>query len=332
MIIVINFLLYNINTYEFTEKNNLVNSCLYNPFISININKAKDSNNYILYCFYSFDELSLVELDNNFNIISDIDDYKINNFQLDKCNNNYFSNVIYSRNSIIILLNCDGNSYLNKYDIEKEYIDMINMKTNIPQSSISTKINKIITYIEIGKFYQIKGDNYNISISLVNEQKNETYIDFLTCKDKLKMFYNYKELILFLIEINIDDDKLLNNKINYALFNENKEQLNISICEEEYILIHYKIKNNSLLNLSKIFYFDNLGINVFNSDDPFFTDICFPYSENGADMILKDRLAYIYQNYSICEEGCTYQKQILFKNHLFVIVQFLVNQNFQAYL
>ena len=112
-----------------------------------------------------------------------------------------------------------------------------------------------------------------------------------------------------MIEININDEKWLNDKINYSLFNEKKEQLNISsICENDNIFINYKIKNDSLLNLSKISSFDNLGVNVFNSKDPFFNDICFPYSENGADMVLRDRLTYIYQNYTICEEGCTYEK------------------------
>jgi hypothetical protein len=51
-----------------------------------------------------------------------------------------------------------------------------------------------------------------------------------------------------------------------------------------------------------------MGVNIFNRTDPFFNDICFSYSENGADMIIKDRLAYIYQNYTICDKSCIYQK------------------------
>ena len=302
-------LIYNINAYEFSDNINPLKNCLYNSFYSFNIIKALDSNNYFLYCFYSSNELSLISLDGYFNIISDEKDYLIRNLLIKECKEYYFSNLLYSSYSISILSSCEKESFsLVKYPLEEEYIDMINMNTNIPQNSIERNINKIMSKIQIAYSYQIVGEDYNISISKIEEQNNGTFIDFLYCKEKLKEFYNYKYLIVFLIEKNIDNEKWLNNKIKYVLFNENKEQLNLSICGDEYIMIHYKIKNDSLLNLSKISYFDDLGVNVFNYEDNFFNDICFPYSENGADMILKDRLKYIYENFTVCEEGCIYKK------------------------
>ena len=60
--------------------------------------------------------------------------------------------------------------------------------------------------------------------------------------------------------------------------------------------------------MTKINYYSKLGIDIFNIEDEFFNDICYSYSENDSDMILKDRVEYIYENYSICENNCDYEK------------------------
>ena len=48
------------------------------------------------------------------------------------------------------------------------------------------------------------------------------------------------------------------------------------------------------------------GIDVFNINDSFFWDVCQPYSNSENDLILEDRIKDLYQNYSLCENGCTY--------------------------
>ena len=50
-----------------------------------------------------------------------------------------------------------------------------------------------------------------------------------------------------------------------------------------------------------------MGIDILNINDSFFNDICYPYSEEGSDIILKDRVNDFYQNYSICDSGCDYE-------------------------
>ena len=47
------------------------------------------------------------------------------------------------------------------------------MKTNIPKDSIELKANKVMSFINIEDQYEIKGDRYNITISLINERKKE---------------------------------------------------------------------------------------------------------------------------------------------------------------
>jgi len=68
----------------------------------------------------------------------------------------------------------------------------------------------------------------------------------------------------------------------------------------------HNFANESLLNKTKIY--SELGIDIFNINDSFFNDICEPYSEADNDLILEDRIKDIYQNYSLCDEGCTYDK------------------------
>ena len=312
-------LIYNINENKFNEYITPLNNCLSTSFSSFNIKQIDNDYNYLLYCFYSSTELSIVKLNKEFKMISDINDYKIDYSSLEECKDNYFSTILYTLNKINILSNCniDDNLSLIIYTVEQEYIDIYNMKTNIPLSSIEIKMNKIMSKIQIGNSYFIKGDDYNVTISLINEEKEGTYIELLECEEKLRNAYNYAndiKLIIFQVEIYIDDDRWINNNIQYAIFNEDKIRLNLSVCKDEEIIIYYKIKNKPQLNLTRISHFDELGVNVFKRGDPFFNDICFPYSEGNSDIILRDRINYIYQNYSLCDSGCIYEKIEIEKN------------------
>ena len=69
-----------------------------------------------------------------------------------------------------------------------------------------------------------------------------------------------------------------------------------------------------MINATKVNYYSDLGIDVFNLEDEFFNDICYSYSEGGSDMILNDRVADIYHNYSVCEDNCNYNKINLTEN------------------
>ena len=53
--------------------------------------------------------------------------------------------------------------------------------------------------------------------------------------------------------------------------------------------------------------FEYIGIDILNSSDPFFNDICYTYTDGSSDVILTDRINEIYQNYSLCDSGCEYE-------------------------
>ena len=56
----------------------------------------------------------------------------------------------------------------------------------------------------------------------------------------------------------------------------------------------------------KILELKNSGVDLFNINDEFFHDICIPYSDNETnnDMILSDKINDLFQNFSVCGDGC----------------------------
>ena len=51
-----------------------------------------------------------------------------------------------------------------------------------------------------------------------------------------------------------------------------------------------------------------LGYDMFNIEDPFYQDICTPFdSSNGTDILLSDRINYIYNNDDTqCQPNCQF--------------------------
>ena len=205
---------------------------------------------------------------------------------------------------------------INHYNNEiRQNVDLIiigkkNFKT---KEEIKEDIKEIIDMHDIGIIYEIYGYDYNIKISPINikEHKNiSTYIDFSTCENKLRSHYNLSQsdiLTVFQMEINNTNEYYLTNKVEYVVYDEEKNLLDLTICSDEPIKIYYNIANSTALNISSIQKFANLGIDVFNIKDNFFHDICQPYSEGDSDLILKDRVNDIYQNYSFCDSNCEYE-------------------------
>ena len=64
---------------------------------------------------------------------------------------------------------------------------------------------------------------------------------------------------------------------------------------------------NSGIDLNKLNKTLDSGYDIFNIDSEFFNDVCSTFSsENGTDIILKDRQKDYYQNVTLCQEGCVY--------------------------
>ena len=187
---------------------------------------------------------------------------------------------------------------------------IINEFTEQKKDEIIKNITEIIKNIVIGNNYKITGDDFTLLIKPINSTylDSSTQVIFNKCEEILRKNLNISEsrILTFLqMEINNINEQSLVNQIEYQVYDDEKNQLDLSLCNDINIKILYTLKNNSL-DFSSINSFKNLGIDIFNINDSFFNDICHPYSDLNNDMVLKDRIKYIYKNYSLCDIGCTY--------------------------
>ena len=214
------------------------------------------------------------------------------------------SNILIKPTTSPVILAYNQNMKLNEtieIKIDKKIEDIIN------------DIDTALENYDVGKIYEIFGDDYNIKISPINTKANGkilTYIEFGKCENILREKNGLNSssiLTIYQIEIYNNNQQSLIYNVEYAVFNENKERLDLSVCQNELIEINYQI-NTSNINITKIAYYSDLGIDLFNIKEEFFNDICYSYSEDDKDIILNDRITDIFQNYSVCEENCDYNE------------------------
>ena len=208
----------------------------------------------------------------------------------------------------------DESNYFNLTDFINSTIskgkEILENKINIDKKDVLDNIPQIIDCIEIGKNYEVEGEDYTLIIKPINSSylSNSTHINFNKCEKLLRDALNISSsrIITFLqMEIKNNKDKSLVNQVEYQVYDDKKTLLDLSLCKDIDIEINYAIKENSL-DIKSITEFNNKGIDVFNINDSFFNDICHPYSDSNNDIVLEDRIKDIYQNYSLCDDGCSY--------------------------
>ena len=101
-------------------------------------------------------------------------------------------------------------------------------------------------------------------------------------------------------------------------------KLNLAVCKEDIKVMKY-IGDVKEINFPSAISLSEQGIDVFNSKDKFFNDICYPYeSIDGKDIIINDRRKDIYQNATFCQDGCNY----LGMNYNFMVANCKCDSNF----
>ena len=243
-------------------------------------------------------------------ICSDGDDEKESKYLLEEtCNKDYKKDII------------DNNKNENfpsedspPHDRPFKELDNEEIITNKTLEIVVDNLNRLIKEVNISKIYDIKSDEYEMRISPLDIRyfkDNSTFIDFMECEKKLKRKNGPsppENLFVITLEIYKNDESSLTNQVEYAIFNEKREQIDLSECQNDEIQINYKVSNNTSLDKEKLLYYSDLGIDILNIKDEFFNNICLPYSEKSIDVILNDRILNIYQNYSICDNNCQYEK------------------------
>ena len=217
----------------------------------------------------------------------------------------------------------------NKENNDKESQD--NNKEDPSQTKTEKNSQKeIVQIIKIieNNFTQIinnnennyKTNNGNISIceiylngSKINCGNSENILDLKECEEKLKNYYknDYK---FYLVQIDINEQiesenkKSFSSQSKYKIYRTNGEETNINeICKDTKIKIEKDLNLKANKNNEEIMKLLEEGINVFDINDPFFKDICYPYQdENGNDIPLKNRKEDYYQDTVVCIKGCEY--------------------------
>ena len=196
----------------------------------------------------------------------------------------------------------DDDLYLYNNDIN--YIEVLS-KSYISEFSYTNK--HISLY---------KNDNYSIMIykdaSCIKKLALEMpSIIFESCYNKVKEAYNIDQDLI----VAVADKKILNNPITFFSFYHpvSGEKLESeSICnDDDKIIVEenlYELLNKNYSKYNAQTSLTNQGINIFDKNHPFFTDLCYDY-ENilKKDIPLSRRIKDIYPNASLCDDGCTYE-------------------------
>ena len=155
----------------------------------------------------------------------------------------------------------------------------------------------------------INGPNYTYEIFYENQcQKNISYdynysfIDMEKCEKIVKDKYPTKKVVFVKIDMRNLTNNNTPNQIEYVAIDENKNQIDLSICNiSKHLNVSYpllgKNKADALIGRK----YNDIKIDIFNLEDSFFNDICYPYyTEENKDVVLKDRREYIYIQSYLC--------------------------------
>ena len=267
-------------------------------------NKIEDEKNY--YKYYEY-----IGKSSNFTIIIS-DNIKTNcNDLCDLCFINYTCITCrYNYDFINNIKTCLSNSIIH---LNKEIICDNNPSILCLEEDIDRLLKNIETFNIIqtnsGKTINIYNSEENLE-NLKMAYKNISFIYLGECSEKLKKSYNLPlDTKLYILGINspfCNDSSPINDYI-FEIFLENGTQLkDLSVCNDVEVYILPYIKNKEAIKFDKSIEFYNLGYNIYNKSDIFYTDNCAPASDEGNDITLSDRMKFYYPNVSICNEGCEY--------------------------
>ena len=134
-------------------------------------------------------------------------------------------------------------------------------------------------------------------------------VNFQSCYSKVKHEYNIREDLIIVIV----DKKELSNPTTYYSFYHPKSGFKLDadkICQDDTIIVVESL--NNVLDKNDIYYevqtsLTSQGINIFDINDPFYTDICYDFDNPlKKDIPLNDRIKNIFPNAKLCDEGCQY--------------------------
>ena len=207
--------------------------------------------------------------------------------------------------------NKEESTNIQEIHINETY--QIDLNINNNSECLKTIIENYINLIDSDKLYlcnSLKIQIYSNDIISIEKSKeisknnNMTFIDINNCLDYLieknENLNSKKEVIIIIIE-NQSNSSLINN-FNFYVYDLNKNQINLKLCQQNNIPI--VLSNNILLNeleLDKINYYkDKYSFDITNQNENYFNDICTDLqTKEGFDITMEYRRTKIYKN-NIC--------------------------------
>ena len=155
--------------------------------------------------------------------------------------------------------------------------------------------------------------------NMSNNINNISIIDLYQCESILKNEYHLNEEdSLIIIKREIFSIYSSEKNVSFDVYEPyNKTKLNLSFCDDTpvdvYIPIELSKDTRQLYEQMK-----ESGYDMFNINDPFYQDICTPFdSLNGTDILLSDRINYIYHNDDTqCQSNCQFSNYSIESQYL----------------
>ena len=211
-----------------------------------------------------------------------------------------------TKNNNFICTETKGKSYLGINDIYLEKNDNLTIIDNL----VKTYISEFSYTNNHASLYN--SDNFNILLyknpKILNDLSLKmSKVDFKDCYEKVKAEYVINEDLI----TTIVDKKNVNNPTSFYSFYHPKTGQKLdaeNICKDDTIVVKENLtsildENDDNYDLQNSL--ATQGINIFDKNDPFYTDLCFDFENpTNKDIPLSDRIKTVFPNVTLCGEGC----------------------------
>ena len=107
--------------------------------------------------------------------------------------------------------------------------------------------------------------------------------------------------------MDIEQKDSITSKVEYKIYNKDGDELDLSVCNNQKVVISYPITNKEKMNFDTGEEMNKEGFDIYNAEDVFFNDKCTSFSNSSLDIVLKDRRKDYYKDVNLCESGCKYE-------------------------
>ena len=132
-------------------------------------------------------------------------------------------------------------------------------------------------------------------------------LDFSQCEDVLRgngeIGPNEKIIIC---KIDTWNNDTISSNMEYEAYKEDGTKLNLLECNIVDSIVSSPFNYHSSIDYELGYNLSLKGIDIFNENDPFYTDICSQFELDNKDVLLSQRKSLYYQNVSFCADGCIY--------------------------